>query len=87
VCKAILPLKLLVDADTWQIWGQNLYFRFSAPPPCSKNVPAPLISGGMPGFGFGHGDDQGKLFLSTVHINIQLRYEQRHNESNIIPLQ
>jgi len=31
MCKTLLPLKLLVDADAWQNWGQNetftLYFH------------------------------------------------------------
>jgi len=32
MCKALLPLKLLADADKWQILGRNLYFVFSAFP-------------------------------------------------------
>jgi len=39
-------LKLLVDADAWQISGQNetdiLYFLLPSHPPCLKNVAAPL---------------------------------------------
>jgi len=38
-------LKLLVDADAWQIWGQNeTYILYFLPPPLFKNVPAPLYS-------------------------------------------
>jgi len=35
-------LKLLVDADTWKIWGQNDTYILQFLPSCSKNVPAPL---------------------------------------------
>jgi len=39
------PIELLVDADAWQIWGQNvtyIIFLYFLPPSCSKNVPALL---------------------------------------------
>jgi len=42
MCKTLFSLKLLVDADAWQIWGQNetyiLYFLFF-PLPCLKTFP------------------------------------------------
>jgi len=42
LCKTLLPLKLLVDADDGHFLAKrNLYFIFSAP--CPKNVPAPLL--------------------------------------------
>jgi len=47
MCKSLLPLKLLDDAETWQIWKQNeTYTRIIyifCPPPVQKNVPAPLV--------------------------------------------
>jgi len=38
-------LKLLVDADACQIWGQDETYIYIFCPPCSKNVPAPLPYG------------------------------------------
>jgi len=36
--KTLLSLKLLVDADAWQIWGQNeTYISYFRPPPRFKN--------------------------------------------------
>jgi len=43
MCKTLLPLKLLVVADAWQIGGQNETYTLYFLPPCSKNVPTPLI--------------------------------------------
>jgi len=43
MCKILLPLKLLVDADAWQIGEQNKTYILYFLPPCSKNVSAPLI--------------------------------------------
>jgi len=43
--ETLFPLKLLVDADAWQIWGQNetyfLYF-LSPHPPFKKTFLTPL---------------------------------------------
>jgi len=45
MCKALLPLKLLVDAtDCPFIWQNETYILYFLPllPSCSENVPAPL---------------------------------------------
>jgi len=37
ICKALIPLKFLVDADAWQIWGKiKLIFCILCPPPIQK---------------------------------------------------
>jgi len=43
MCKTVLPLKFLVDADAWQIWGKTklIFYIFCPLAPCSKKFPAP----------------------------------------------
>jgi len=43
ICKILILLNNFGDADAWKFGTKrNLYFVFSTPPPCSKNVSAPL---------------------------------------------
>jgi len=42
MCKTLLPLKLLVDADDWPFFDKTKLIFYIFCSPCPKNVPAPL---------------------------------------------
>jgi len=46
MCNALLPLKLLVDADAWQIRGKTKLMFYIFPPPVQKTLPRHWASGG-----------------------------------------
>jgi len=43
MCKTLLPLKLLVDAEDWSFLGKTKLIFYIFCPPVQKNVLAPLL--------------------------------------------